>query len=333
MKSTCAGFGLFTTAALAASRTSAPEGCVTVSQAGSGDFGTVQEAVDSDPACIFIESGTYEEQVLIQQSSSSQFSIYGYTEDDTSFAGNTVTITYGLSQADGLSNDETATLRVKTDGFRLYNVNVENSYGEGSQAVAVSAYSDSGFYGCAFTGFQDTLLANEGYQIYLDTQIVGATDFIFGQTAVAWFERVDIRCVEKDIGYVTAHGRDAENDSIYVFESSSVSAVDGDSVPAGAYYLGRPWRSYAQVVFQRSELSEVINGEGWRVWNDDEPNTENVYFGEFENTGAGAEGERAEFATVMDAAKEIADVLVGYDGAEWFDASYYAGTGADVGES
>ena len=333
MKSIYSGLGLFTTAVLAASRTSAPSGCVTVSQSGSGDFGSVQEAVDSDPACIFIEPGTYEEQVLITARSASQFSIYGSTTDDTSFADNTVTLTGGLSQDDGLSNDETATLRVKTPGFRLYNVNVENTRGEGSQAVALSAYSDSGFYGCAFFGFQDTLLANEGYQIYLDTQIIGATDFIFGQRAVAWFERVDVRCVDKSIGYVTAHGRDEDNESIYVFDHSSVSGVEGSSAPAGAYYLGRPWRSWAQVVFQRTEMSEVINGAGWRVWNDDQPNTDNVFYGEFENTGAGSEGDRADFATAMDAAVVLGDVLVGYEGAEWFDASYYAGTGADVGES
>lgn len=333
MKSVYSGVGLFTTAVLAASRTSAPSGCVTVSQSGSGDFKTVQSAVDSDPPCIFIEPGTYNEQVLIEQRSASPFSIYGSTDDDTSFAANTVTLVYGLSQDDGIGNDETGTLRVKTDGFRLYNVNVENSRGEGSQAVALSAYADSGYYGCAFSGFQDTLLANEGHQIYLDTQVVGATDFIFGQRALAWFERADIRCVAKSIGYVTAHGRDEDNDSIYVFDHSAVSGVQGDSVPAGAYYLGRPWRSWAQVIFQRTEMSEVINPAGWRVWNDGQPNTENVYYGEFENTGAGSEGDRADFATAMDAAVVLGDVLVGYESADWFDASYYAGKGADVGDS
>ena len=333
MKSVYSGVGLFTTAVLAASRTSAPSGCVTVSQSGSGDFKTVQSAVDSDPPCIFIEPGTYNEQVLIEQRSASPFSIYGSTDDDTSFAANTVTLVYGLSQDDGIGNDETGTLRVKTDGFRLYNVNVENSRGEGSQAVALSAYADSGYYGCAFSGFQDTLLANEGRQIYLDTQVVGATDFIFGQRALAWFERADIRCVAKSIGYVTAHGRDEDNGSIYVFDRSAVSGVQGESVPAGAYYLGRPWRSWARVIFQRTEMSEVINPAGWRVWNDGQPNTENVYYGEFENTGAGSEGDRADFATAMDAAVVLGDVLVGYESADWFDASYYAGKGADVGDS
>lgn len=42
-------------------------------------------------------------------------------------------------------------------------------------------------------GFQDTLLANEDQQYYKKCQITGATDFIFGQRAQAWFEACDIR--------------------------------------------------------------------------------------------------------------------------------------------
>lgn len=337
MKATLTSLSLMAGTALAASRTSAPEGCITVSQSGSGDHSTVQAAVDSldesatDVQCIFIESGTYEEQVLVSERAASQFNIYGYTEDDTSFAGNTVTIVYNLSQNDGLNNDETGTLRVKTPNFRLYNVNVENSYGEGSQAVALSAYSDSGFYGSLFRGYQDTVLANEGYQVYLDTQIIGATDFIFGQRAIAWFERCDIKCVEKSIGYVTAHGRDEDNDSYYAFDYCTVSG-EGDNVPDGAYFLGRPWRDHARVVFQRTEMSEVINDAGWKVWSEGD-DTSNIYYGEFENTGPGAEGERVDWAVAMDAPIAIGDLLGSYESAGWFDASYYAGSGADVGDS
>lgn len=114
-----------------------------------------------------------------------------------------MTITHGLSQADGLSNDETATLRVKAANFKLYNVNVANTYGKGSQAVAVSAYADSGYYACQFTGFQDTLLTQQGTQVYAGCLIEGATDFIFGQYSPAWFENCDLRVVTASVGYVT----------------------------------------------------------------------------------------------------------------------------------
>lgn len=193
------------TTAVAVSRTSAPAGCITV---GSGGYSTIQAAVNSlstsasGTQCIFISPGTYKEQVLVS-ARTAQLTIYGSTTDTSTYAANSVTITGSKSQADGLSNDETATLRVKAANFKLYNVNVANTYGKGSQAVALSAYADSGYYASAFTGYQDTLLANTGKQLYAGSLIQGATDFIFGQNAAAWFEDSDIRVVSASLGYVT----------------------------------------------------------------------------------------------------------------------------------
>lgn len=194
-------------AVAAESRTSAPEGCLNVAKSG-GDYSTVQAAVDSlstsDAAdqCIFLDAGTYSEQVLVS-ARAAQLTIYGYTPDTAGYAGNEATITSSLSQNDGLSNDETATLRVKAADFKLYNVNVENGYGEGSQAVALSAYADSAYYASQFLGFQDTVLSNEGYQLFAQSLIQGATDFIFGQEAASWFEGCDIRVLARSIGYIT----------------------------------------------------------------------------------------------------------------------------------
>jgi pectinesterase len=192
-----------------ASRTSPPSGCIVVSKSpSSGQFSTVQAAVNSlsttstADQCIWINQGTYSEQVLVG-SRAAKLIIYGYTEDTSSYAGNKVTITAKKSQKDGLSNDETGTLRVKANNFRLYNINVNNGYGQGSQAIALSAYADSGYYGCAFTGFQDTLLANQGTQLYSRCLIQGATDFVFGQHAPAWFEECDLRVVKNSVGYIT----------------------------------------------------------------------------------------------------------------------------------
>lgn len=192
--------------ALAASRTSAPSGCITV---GSGaKYATIQSAVDSlsttsnAAQCVFIEAGTYNEQVLVP-ARAAQLTFYGYTNDTESYSSNVVTITENLSQADGLTNDQTGTLRIKAANFKMYNVNVANTYGKGSQAIALSAYADSGYYACQFTGFQDTVLAQQGYQLYAGCLIEGATDFIFGQYSPAWFESCDIRVVSASLGYIT----------------------------------------------------------------------------------------------------------------------------------
>jgi pectinesterase len=79
--------------------------------------------------------------------------LYGYTSDTSSYTGNKVTITYNLSQASGVSNDGSATLRAEVGNLKVYNINFVNSYGKGSQAVAVSAQGDkTGFYGVSFKG-------------------------------------------------------------------------------------------------------------------------------------------------------------------------------------
>ncbi|KAJ4244738.1 hypothetical protein NW762_014313 [Fusarium torreyae] len=320
----------FVTAALAASRTSAPSGCITVKKSpSSGQYGTVQAAVNSlstsssGKQCIFIDQGTYNEQVLVP-ARSAQLTIYGYTSDTSSYSGNKVTITAKKSQADGLNNDASATLRVKAANFKLYNVNVANTYGKGSQAVALSAYADSGYYGVQLTGFQDTVLAQQGFQLYSHSLIQGATDFIFGQQASAWFEKVDIRVLAASVGYVTANGRDSEsNTSYYVFNNCNIAAAAGNSVANGAYYLGRPWREYARVVFQKTSMSAVINSKGWAVWNTGNEQTGHVLFGEYGNSGAGASGTRASFATKLSSAVSISTVLTSnYASKGYYDASY-----------
>jgi pectinesterase len=193
--------------ALAKSRTSSPSGCLSVGKS-TGAYSTIQSAVDAldtsstSAQCIFINPGVYTEQVLVP-ARRAQLSVYGYTTDTSGYAGNTVVVRSDKSQKLGIGNDETATLRVKSANFRLYNVDVENTFGKGSQAVAVSAYADSGYYGCAFRGFQDTLLAQTGKQVYARTLIQGATDFVFGQHAPAWFEKCDVRVVASSVGYVT----------------------------------------------------------------------------------------------------------------------------------
>ena len=128
----------------------------------------------------------------------------------------------------------------------MYNINLENTRGPGRQALAISATNDQqAYYGVKFISHQDTVLANTGHQVYAHCYIDGAVDFIFGQTARAWFQSVDIRV--KGQGFITANGRDSEkNDGYYVINRSNISAADGVNLPAGSTYLGRPWRNYAR---------------------------------------------------------------------------------------
>ncbi|KAH8729077.1 pectin methylesterase [Phaeosphaeriaceae sp. PMI808] len=305
-----------------AGRPTAPAGCLSVGS--SAQYKTVQSAVNalsassSSAQCIFIAKGTYKEQVYIK-SINSPLTIYGETTDTSSFSANTVTITQGKSQDNTPNNDETATLRAHTANLKVYNINLVNTRGKGSQALALSAYNDKqGYYACQFKGFQDTILAQQGTQLYAKSYIEGATDFIFGQKAQAWFDGVDIRVLSASIGYITASGRDStSNPSYYVINKSKVSGSSG----AGSYYLGRPWRNYARVVFQSTSMTNVINGAGWKNWNAGDDRTDKVEFGEFGNSGDGSKGNRASFSKKLGSAVSISTVLGG-DYKNWVDSSY-----------
>lgn len=106
-----------------------------------------------------------------------------------------------------------------------------------------------------------------------------------------------------------------------MINKSTVAAASGQSVSAGSYYLGRPWRNYARVVFQSTSLSNVINGAGWAIWASSEPNTDHVEYGEYGNTGAGAGGSRAGFSKKLGAAVKI-ETILGEGYKDWVDASY-----------
>lgn len=108
-----------------------------------------------------------------------------------------------------------------------------------------------------------------------------------------------------------------------MINNSTVAAAPGNTVSSGAYFLGRPWRDYARVAFQDTSLSDVINSAGWAIWNSGDERTDNAVFGEYDNTGEGSEGTRADFATELSGPVGIADVLgSGYASAAYFDADY-----------
>lgn len=121
-------------------------------------------------------TGTYNEQVYIPVLKSA-LTIYGETNDTSGYKSNRVTITQGKSQDDSANNDLTATLRAWTPNLKVYNINLVNTRGKGSQALAVSAMADKqGYYGCSFKGYQDTILAQTGNQVYAKCYIEGKLD-------------------------------------------------------------------------------------------------------------------------------------------------------------
>ncbi|KAJ7644742.1 putative pectin methylesterase [Roridomyces roridus] len=310
------------------SRTTPPSGAVVVRQSGatSGQFTTIQAAInslpnDSSARTIFIYPGTYSEQVIISRAG--QLTIYGSTTDSTSYVQNSVTITHSDSAAQEGSDQPSATLQVLKANFALYNVNVKNTYGVGSQALALAAYGTSqGYYGVGFYGYQDTLLAETGDQFYGNCYIEGAVDFIWGQHAFAFFQNAVI--ASKAAGSITADGPSSATDSLFVINQSNIIlASDATSSLTGQVYLGRPWSQYAHVVYTSCSLGAHINPAGWSIWSTATPNTADVLFAEYASTGAGASGTRASFSKKLTSTSgyTIASVL-GSGYTSWVDLSY-----------
>ncbi|KAE8975341.1 hypothetical protein PR003_g9111 [Phytophthora rubi] len=316
-------------------RTVPPPGAIVVDITGTynGSYQTVAEGFaylpnTTEEHTIFLFPGVYQEQVLVPKLAG-PLVLQGYTCDTMSYAENKVTITHTMAQRDlapeikNSRNELVSTMRLKSSsGVKMYNINVANPTGEIKnlgQAVAVYVNAPNyGFYGCNFTGYQDTLCAHKGRELYSRSYISGAVDFVFGMQAKAWFESCDFETIGK--GWITANGnRNSSNLSEYVFNRARVFGSSGN----GSTYLGRPWYPYARVIWQNSELSDVVNPEGWSAW-DESTSTANVTFKEFNNSGPGAATDkRVSFSGQLEAPVKITELLGdGFESEWWVDSKF-----------
>ncbi len=266
-----------------------------VAKDGSGDYSTVQEAINAVPdfrknrTIIFIKSGVYKEKLVLSDS-----------KTNVSFIGEkaeTTILTYddfALKKnrfGEEMGTTGSTSFYIFGEGFRAENITFENSAGSVGQAVAVRIDGDKvAFRNCRFLGNQDTLYphGDRSRQYYKNCYIEGTVDFIFGwSTAV--FDSCTIFC--KDHGYVTAPSTPEQAEFGFVFLNCKIT---GDA-PQASFYLGRPWRPYGKSVFIGCDLGGHIKPEGWHNWND--PGKEKTaFFAEYKNTGLGAKGKRVDWS-------------------------------------
>jgi len=288
-------------------------------EVGSGKtYATIASAYSAAVAgdTIYVYPGTYQEKLTISKSS---ITIKGSTYPSLSPSGNTAVITYATYASAAGSDDASATLLVSGDNFKMYNMNVTNSAGTGGQAVALSMRGlYGGVYACALKSYQDTVYNHVGSQFFSRCYIEGAVDFIFGITGNAWYQGCTLG-VLKAAGTITAQGRTSSStDGYYVFDKAKVFLGNGAaSGTKGTVYLGRPWGDYARVVFQNSNLENIITGAGWEVWTSSQSTT-NIYFAEYANTNAS--GTRVSWAKILTSAAVITDILPTYS--SWVDSAY-----------
>jgi pectin methylesterase-like acyl-CoA thioesterase len=258
---------------------------VVVSSDGTADYQTIQQAVDHAPTpppnvrlVIAIRPGTYRERLVIPQERA-RVTLLGLGKDPTS-----TVITYNMSAAAAGGTFLSSTVQVEGAEFEAENLTFQNSYGPGSQAVALSIHSDRAVLRhCRLLGWQDTLYAASGRQYYEDCYIEGAVDFIFGN-ARAVFDHCEIRSAGP--GYVTAESRTSADDSGggFVFRQSKLTAADS----VKGVYLGRPWRPYARVIFIDTEMGAHIDPAGWHEWHPGETHSlDTAYYAEYDSSGPG----------------------------------------------
>ncbi|KAB5595863.1 putative effector protein/Pectinesterase [Ceratobasidium theobromae] len=308
--------GLLGSALVACAGSYPPNGAITIGET-KGKYPNISIALfDTSSDVYFIYAGTYNEQVFINRPN---VTIIGESRQMTRFGSNTVHITNNLPASQAGSNDLSGTVRISTisTGVKLYNLNISNTYGKPvsqSQAIALSVQAGNfGAYAVALKGYQDTLLANVGTQFYGRSYINGAVDFIFGQKASIWITRSEIETLGD--GYITASGRLVDDANWYIIDRTKVY-----SNGTGSVYLGRPWRNYARVVFQNSELGANVLPAGWSIWTSSDNRTNMTTFAEYKNTGPGAwNNQRVNFAHQLAAPISIETVL---NSTSWIDPKF-----------
>lgn len=255
---------------------------IVVSRDGTGNFRTLQEAIESARAfmdytvTIYVKNGVYKEKVIVP-SWVENIDIIGEDRDKT-------IITYDdHANINKMGTFRTYTVKVEGSDITFKNLTIENNAAQLGQAVALHTEGDRlKFINCRILGNQDTIYTGAKFtRLYFkDCYIDGTTDFIFGPST-ALFEDCIIH--SKRNSYVTAASTPKEAKYGYVFKHCKLTAEPGvDKV-----YLGRPWRPYAYTLFIECELGKHIVLAGWHNWGK-QSNEETARCMEYKNTGEGA---------------------------------------------
>ncbi|HKJ45402.1 MAG TPA: pectinesterase family protein [Balneolales bacterium] len=258
---------------------------ITVAKDGSGDFTSIQKALQSCKSfpykriTIYIKNGVYHEKVRVP-SWNAKITMIGQSKDKT-------IITYDdyFKKINKGRNSTfyTATMLVRGNDFVAKNLTIKNSAGPVGQAIALYLLADRvTIINCRILGNQDTLyLSGENFRQYFkNCYIDGTTDFIFGE-ATAVFDDCEIKI--KDNSYITAGSTPHGVKYGFVFKNCRLTAVKG----VNNVFLGRTWRQYAKTVLLNCWLGPQIRPKGWYDWNNPKADRDSFY-AEYHSKGPGA---------------------------------------------
>ncbi|MBW7676151.1 pectinesterase family protein [Chryseobacterium chendengshani] len=271
-----------------------PYRTITVTKDGSGEFSTIQQAINSvrdfgpGEALIKIKSGTYHEKIVIS-SSKHKITLQGDHQENTIITNDDYS-----GKLDVLNEKMTTfnsyTLLVMSDDIKISNLTIQNSSCNQGQAVALHVEGDRFMIkNSKILGCQDTIYTggNHSRQFYENCYIEGTTDFLFGSATVV-FKNCTIKSLANS--YITAASTDQSKRFGYVFFDCKLIAKEGIT----KVFLGRPWRSYARTVFINTEMGNHIVPEGWNPWKGDKmfpDKDKTAFYAEYGSKGEGGKTE------------------------------------------
>lgn len=311
---------------------------IVVAADGSGDFTSLQEAINAAPAnserrtVIYIKRGLYNTQKLIVPGDKINLTLIGESREETVLSYHIYDCSQGKCPVEdaalwtGDNIRTSATLTIIGDGFRAENLTIQNTAGPVGQAQAVTIRADKCvFINVDFYSYQDTMYFwSDAKRSYFDgCLIVGRTDYIYG-SGTAFFQSCEIRSWGG--GWITAPATEKAQPYGFVFNECNITyslnsprgGDDGELVR-----FGRPWHEYPKVAWLNCEMTEMIHPQGWGdKWNMDYANTSaDLHLYEYNNTGAGADmSGRADWAGIKSLTDEeaaeytVQKVMAGNDG-------------------
>jgi pectin methylesterase-like acyl-CoA thioesterase len=247
----------------------AVDGEYVVAADGSGDFCTIQGAVNAVPdnsasrTVIKVKSGTYRELINVP-SSKKKITLLGQDRDTTTIAA------YNNNNFNNNGSSYRCMIQVNADDFRIYNMTFRNTTPQGGSQAETFYFNNvlrCLASNCRFYSYQDTLLIT-GTMYFADCYIEGDVDYMWGYGS-AFFERCQLNTVRT--GGYNLMPRNGQGVPGYIFLNCTLTAPAGIS----GVYLARdagltgdppvPYFPYGQVVYIECRMGAHIAGIGWLI--------------------------------------------------------------------
>ena len=245
-----------------------------VAQDGSGDYLTLQAAIDNAPEgrgtpyLIFVKNGRYKEHVEIP-ALKPFLHIIGQDRDKT------VIYDDRLCGGDNAYNvDQGATVLVKAADTFFENITLENSHGHekqaGPQALALNTQADRiALNNVALLSYQDTWITSSSQKNrhYIKNSLIeGAVDFIYNGGDV-YLDGDTLEINRTSGGYIVAPRHTADTKWGYVFMNNIIRPgkdfKTGNTLNVTDVWLGRPWHDSPKTVFINTQTFVPIPAKGW----------------------------------------------------------------------